>query len=179
MLNDDYKVIEFTYLPMLYFTFTYGGNFLIPIMSFLIFSILKILTKYYNISEYIKFQRENKVAYEIYEEIGTFMFPVFLSTMFACIFNFYHLQLFITIILCIDKYREYSMVHINVDNFYLNNFYLTWTFLISSLLFTIHSGQIENQSYILNIFAFVCHNALVFITYENHIVDGIIIAPTY
>lgn len=179
MLNDDYKVIGFTCLSTLYLIFTYGGNFLIPVISFIIYSFLKVMAKYYNVMEYIKFQREDKVAYEIYEKTGTFIFPVFLFTMFACIFNFHHLQLFITTLLLIDKYTEYVTVHIDLDNFYLNNCYLTGTVLISSLLLTIHASQIEDSNYILNIFAFFGHNALVSITYNNCVTDEIRFAPTY
>ena len=145
----------------------------------MMFSSLKVLTKYYNIAEYIKLQREEKVAYEIYERNGTFIFPVMLFTMFVCIFNFHHLQLFITVLLLIDKYTEYVQVHIDFDNFYLNNYYLTGTVLISSLLLTIHASQIENPNYILNIFVFFGHNALVSITYENHLTDGVRLVQSY
>lgn len=179
MLNDDYKVIGFTCLSTLYLIFTYGGNFLIPIISFMIYSFLKVMAKYYNVLEYIKFEREDKVAYEIYEQTGIFVVPLFFFTMFACIFNFYHLQLFITTLLLIDKYTEYVMVHIDLDIFYLNNYYLTGTVLISSLLLTIHANQIEQSNYILNIFAFIGHNALVSITYNNRVIDEIRLAPTY
>ena len=169
MLNNDYTAIGFTLLVNLYLLFNYGGNFLIPIIVFSIFYFVKTYIRYLNIMEYIKYSKEDKVGYEIYEIRDKFVVQIFLVTFLACVFNLYHLQFFFTILLLIDKYREYVHFHMDLDNVYLHNYYLTGTVLLSSLLLTVHMNQIEESNYIKNIIAFAAQNCLTSITYESYL----------
>ena len=167
MLNEDYKVIGFTLISTLYFIISCGNIFYTPIFSIVIFSLSKLIIRYFNILQHIKYSQEEKIPYEIIEKYDNFIFSIGILTFIASIFNLYQLQFLITVLLLIDKYTEYCNTHIEIENYYINHYNLTRTVLLSSLLLVIHFNQIENQEYLLNIITFLCHNVLVSISYET------------
>ncbi len=175
-INNEIKVLTITSLCSLYFIITHGFNLFIPLITVLFFWILKSLFRYYHFD--FCYDKKNLIGYEIINIFDITKFNIVTIKLFAVLSsivtfsNMVGMQILITILLIWMKIDSYLFCTINLENYILLDYKISYIVGLISLITMIHYVQLFNyNNNILNMIILVCHNVLYITEFDIRFVN--------